>query len=153
MSQPGQPSGDDFFDKPPQPVGGAQPAYPAPRGDGSIGKVRSTGISILLYIVTLGIYGFVWWFKVHAEMKRHRGEGLGGGLAVVISIIISPVMAYITANEVQKLYEARGQEPPVRTTTGLWYFPGSFIIVGPIVWFVKVNGALNDYWRSVGAQG
>jgi hypothetical protein len=34
--------------------------------------------------------------------------------------------------------------------TGLWYFPGVLILVGPIVWFVKTNGALNDYWRSQG---
>ncbi len=37
--------------------------------------------------------------------------------------------------------------------TGLWYFPGSLILVGPIIWFVKTNNALNDYWRSVGAAG
>jgi len=27
------------------------------------------------------------------------------------------------------------------------------VIVGLIVWFVKTNGALNAYWRSLGAQG
>ena len=51
------------------------------------------------------------------------------------------------------LYERRGQAKPVSAMTGLWVFPGIFIIVGPFVWFVKTNGALNDYWRSVGAQG
>jgi hypothetical protein len=25
------------------------------------------------------------------------------------------------------------------------------ILVGPIVWFVKTNAALNDYWKSLGA--
>ena len=37
--------------------------------------------------------------------------------------------------------------------TGLWaLLLGWFFFVGLIVWFVKTNGALNDYWRSVGAR-
>ncbi len=144
----------DFGKLPSAPPPGGQPmTYAGPPGAGPLGKVRSTGLGIFLFIITLGIYGWFWWGYVHSEMKRHRdGVGLGGPLAVIIAIIISPVMAFLTSNEVQKLYESRGLEPKVRTTTGLWYFPGSFIIIGPIVWFVKTNGALNDYWRSLGAQ-
>jgi hypothetical protein len=29
---------------------------------------------------------------------------------------------------------------------------GAFILIGPLVWLVKTNGALNAYWRSVGAR-
>ena len=51
------------------------------------------------------------------------------------------------------LYERRGQARPVSATTGLWFLLlGWFFFVGAIVWFVKTNNALNDYWRSVGAQ-
>ena len=28
-----------------------------------------------------------------------------------------------------------------------------FILVGPFIWFIKTNDALNDYWRSQGAAG
>jgi hypothetical protein len=35
--------------------------------------------------------------------------------------------------------------------TGLWYFPGMFFLVGPFIWFIQTNGAVNDYWRSQGA--
>jgi hypothetical protein len=41
---------------------------------------------------------------------------------------------------------------PVSGATGLWYFPGMFILVGPLVWFVKTNGALNAYWRAHGVR-
>jgi hypothetical protein len=41
---------------------------------------------------------------------------------------------------------------PVSGVTGLWYFPGIFLLVGPLIWFIKTNGALNAYWRSVGAR-
>jgi hypothetical protein len=148
----------------PQPQYGQPPAQPPAYGYGQemapyqggpapIGKVRSTGICILLAIVTLGIYQYVWFFKVHSEMKRHTGQGLGGGVALVLTIFVSIAMPYITSSEVGGLYSRRGQQPPVTGLTGLWYFPGMLIIVGPIVWFVKTNGALNAYWRSLGAAG
>ncbi|MGH1561421.1 DUF4234 domain-containing protein [Mumia sp. DW29H23] len=121
-------------------------------GSGPVGKVRSTGVCILLAIVTLGIYTLVWWYKTHAEMKRHSGTGLGGGIALLLAFFVSIVMPYITSSEVGGLYERRGQAKPVSGATGLWYFPGMFILVGPFVWFIKTNGALNAYWRSLGAR-
>jgi hypothetical protein len=139
------------------------PSYPAPYGAPSyppyqqpgwsppIGKVRGTGTGILLYVVTFGIYGYVWWYLVHDEMKRHKGTGLGGGLALLLTFLVGIVMPYLTSAEVGELYERRGQKKPVSGLTGLWYFPGALILVGPIVWFVKTNEALNDYWRSLGA--
>lgn len=84
-------------------------------------------------------------------MKRHTGSGIGGGIALLITIFIGFVMPYITSAEVGNLYRNKGQAAPISGATGLWYFPGSFILVGPLVWFVKTNGALNDYWRSQGA--
>jgi hypothetical protein len=33
-------------------------------------------------------------------------------------------------------------------TSGLWLFPGEFLVVPAIVWFVKVQGALNRYWEA-----
>jgi hypothetical protein len=84
-------------------------------------------------------------------MKRHTGSGLGGGIALVLAFFIGFVMPYITSSEVGQLFTRRGQQPPVTGLTGLWYFPGALILVGPIIWFVKTNEALNEYWRSVGA--
>ncbi len=116
-----------------------------------MGKIRSTGTCILLTIVTLGIYALVWYYMTHDEMKRHTGDGLGGGIALILAFFIGIVMPYLTSNEVGGLYQRAGKPAPVSAATGLWYFPGVILIVGPIVWFVKTNGALNDYWRSQGA--
>ena len=56
-------------------------------------------------------------------------------------------------NEVGQLYSRRGEKPPVTAATGLWaLLLGWFVFVGFIVWFVKTNGALNAYWRSLGAR-
>ena len=118
-----------------------------------IGQIRNTGTCILLSFVTLGIYTWVWYFKTHDEMKRHTGEGIGGGIALLLAILVGIVMPFLSSNEVGKLYERRGQKPPVTAVTGLWaLLLGWFFFVGIIVWFVKTNSALNDYWRSVGTS-
>jgi hypothetical protein len=163
VGDPGNPPQDQQGSQPPPPP----PPVPAPApygtypsappgamygGGGAVGKIRGTGICILLYIVTLGIYGWFWYYNVHKEMKDHSGRGLGGGVALILAIFVGIVMPYITSAEAGGLYEARGQQKPVSGATGLWAFPGVFIIVGPIVWFVKTNAAINDYWGSLGAQ-
>lgn len=131
------------------PSGGLQPMLgPAP-----LGKIRSTGTCILLTVVTFGIYSLYWYFKVHDEMKRHSGAGLGGGLALVLGLFVGIVMPFVSSHEVGGLYERRGQRAPVSAATGLWMLLlGWFFFVGAIVWFVKTNGALNASWRSLGAR-
>jgi hypothetical protein len=125
---------------------------PVQGGQLYVGKVRSTGLSMLLFVVTLGIYGLVWWYLVHDEMKRHSGQGIGGLVALLLAVFVSPAAAFFTSDEVGKLYERTGRRAPVSALTGLWYFPGMFLVVLPIVWFVQTNGALNEYWRGLGAR-
>ena len=84
-------------------------------------------------------------------MKRHSGEGLGGGIALVIAVVVGAASPFLSSHEVGQLYERRGQPAPVSALTGLWVLPGFLLLVLPIVWFVKTNGALNAYWRSLGA--
>ncbi len=131
-------------------------AAPAPYGAapmaGAPGKIRGTGMCILLAFVTFGIYSWVWFYKTHDEMKRHSGTGIGGALALLLAAFVGVVMPFLTSSEVGGLYERAGQQKPVSGATGLWYFPGVFILVGPLVWFIKTNGALNAYWRSQGVR-
>jgi Na+-transporting NADH:ubiquinone oxidoreductase subunit NqrD len=89
----------------------------------------------------------------HDEMKKHTGDGLGGGLALVLAIFIGIASPFLSSSEVGKLYERRGMRAPVSGVTGLWVLRLSwFFLVGAMVWFVKTNGALNAYWRSQGAN-
>ena len=122
----------------------AVPHLPA----GPRGRVRGTGVAMLLYVVTFGIYGLYWFFAVHDEMKRHKGTGLGGGLALVLGLFLGIVMPFLSSQEVGELFDRRGLARPVSGVTGVWIFVP---LVGGIVWFVKTNGALNAYWRSQGA--
>ncbi len=126
----------------------AQHAQPT----GELGRLRPTGMTILLFLVTLGIWGFVYYYQVHEEMKRHSGQGLGGVLALLIAIFFGLVSPFLLSNEVGQLYERRGQQKPVSAVTGLWFFPGILILVGPFIWFVQTNNALNTYWQSLGVR-
>ncbi|WP_198346437.1 MULTISPECIES: DUF4234 domain-containing protein [Nocardioides] len=138
----------------PVPTAAAPLAPMAGPADGPIGQVRSTGTCVLLTIVTLGFYTWYWWYKTHDEMKQHTGNGLGGPVALILAIFVGIVMPFFSSSEVGQLYERKGRPKPVSGTTGLWYLLlGWFFFVGAIVWFVKTNGALNEYWRSQGAQG
>jgi len=117
----------------------------APVTTAPVGKIRSTGVAILLTIVTFGIYPLFWYFGVHSDMKRATNTGLGGGIALLLAFFVGFVMPFVTGSEVGNLYKARGQAAPVSGLTGFWIL---LPLVGPIVWFVKVNGALNAYWRA-----
>ena len=118
---------------------------------GPLGQKRGVGFGILLFIVTLGLYGWYWAFKTHEELKQRTGEGLGGVLGLVIWILISPVNAFVIPSEIGKMYTGDGKQSPVNGWTGLWLFPFGIFIIPAIVWFVKVQGALNQYWDEAGA--
>jgi hypothetical protein len=118
---------------------------------GPLGQKRGIGFGILMIIVTLGFYGWYWAFKTHEELKQRTGEGLGGVLGLVIWILITPVNAFVIPSEIGKMYAGDGKQSPVSGLTGLWLFPFGILIIPGIVWFVKVQGALNTYWDEAGA--
>jgi hypothetical protein len=115
---------------------------------GPVGKRRGVLFVLLLSLVTFGIYTIYWAYKTHEEMKQHTGEGLGGVLGLVIWILISPVSAFVIPSEVRKMYAGDGRASPITGWTGLWFFPFGILVIPLIVWFVKVQGALNRYWES-----
>jgi hypothetical protein len=113
-----------------------------------LGEARGIGFGILMFVVTLGFYGWYWAYKTEEEMRQHTGEGLGGVLGLVVWIVINPVMAFVIPSEVGKMYKKDGQGPPMTGWTGLWLFPFGFLIIPAIIWFVKVQEALNRYWEG-----
>jgi hypothetical protein len=117
-------------------------------GNGPLGRERGIGFGILLYIVTFSIYGWYWAFKTHEEMKQHTGDGLGGVLSLVIWILLGPIMAFVIPSEVGRMYRGDGRVAPMSGWTGLWLFPFGIFLIPAIVWFVKIQGALNGYWES-----
>lgn len=119
----------------------------ASRNTGPLGKERGIFFVILISILTLGIYYLVWVYKTHEEIKQHSGQGIGGVLGLVVALAVGFVTLFVLPSEIRKMYEQDGKESRVNGWTGLWATLGILILVGPLVWFVKVQGALNRYWR------
>ena len=127
---------------------GPPPGYPI--AGGPLAKPRSVGACIGLAIITLGVYTYVWTWKTHEEIKQHSGVGVGGPLGFLIYFVVSPVTFFLLPSEVRQLLARTGRRSRVAGTTGLWIL---LPLVGSLVWFVKVQGQLNEYWRSLGATG
>jgi hypothetical protein len=116
-----------------------------------VGQPRSIGLCILLFVVTLGFYGWYWAYKTHEELKQHTGDGIGGVLGLVIWILVAFVSAFVIPSEVGKMDAKEGHTPPVNGWTGLWLVPFGILVIPAVVWFVKVQGALNRHWEMHGA--
>jgi hypothetical protein len=117
-------------------------------GSGAVGEKRGVAFVIIIGFITLGFYWWYWAYKTQDEMKQHSGEGLGGVLGLVLWILLTIVTVFTIPSEVGKLYERAGRSKPITGWSGLWML---LPLVGWIVWFVKVQGRLNDYWDSAQA--
>ena len=139
---------------PPESHPNYQPGPPTPASPhatsvrGPIGKPRSTGLTILVSFVTFGIWTFVWSYWNGEELQTYRNDGLGGIAFLLLTIFLSPVTMFVMANEVEKMYTEEGQAPPITTIWGLWFL---LPLIGNIVWYVRIQGALNDFWQARGA--
>jgi hypothetical protein len=126
------------------------PAEPAPEGVGRpIGKPRSIGLTILVTIVTFGFWTWLWSYWNGEELKTYRRDGLGGIAYLLFTIFISPVTMFLMANEVERMYVDAGEEPKITTIWGLWFL---LPIIGNIIWYVRIQGAINDFWQARGGS-
>lgn len=129
------------------------PPPPPPSGTGApnrgpLGKQRSIALVVLLTIVTFGIWMLVWSFQTGNDLRNHTREGLGGAVYLVITLFVSPVTMFLMANEVEKMYLAQRRQPPITTLWGLWFL---LPLIGNLIWYVKIQRSINDYWASMGA--
>ena len=127
---------------PHRPQGGAVP-------ESLGGAFYSTGLVIVLTILTLGIWGIFWTYRTNEDLKNYNRDGLGGVLGVVIFLLIGVVLMFTIPSEIKNTYERDGRQSPVTPLWGLWFL---LPLIGNIIWYVKVQGALNEFWASKGAR-
>lgn len=114
-----------------------------------VGTVRTPVVVILLSIITLGIYSLYWQYSTFKEMKGYSGQGIGGGIGLLFAILLGIVNVFMLPLEVGRLFANDGQVEPVTALTGFWVL---LPLVGGIIWVVKVQGRLNEFWVSHGAS-
>jgi len=122
---------------------------PHPASAGPIGKPRSVGLTILVAILTLGIWTWVWSYLNGEELKNYRREGLGGLAYLLLTLFIYPVTMFLMANEVEKMYVEAGEQPRITTLWGLWFL---LPLIGQIVWYVRIQNAINGFWQARGGS-
>lgn len=120
----------------------------AASGRGPIGKPSNVGMTILLSIVTLGIWTFIWTYRQFEDFKKYTGKGLGGAVGVLLGFFVNPVVWFMIPIEIKNMYEAEGEQSPVEPIWGLWFL---LPIVGAFIWYFKVQAAINDFWMRRGA--
>ena len=113
-----------------------------------IGKPRSKLLVLLLTIVTLGIWTVVWSYQNGDELRRYTGTGLGGLAYLFITLLVSPVTMFLLAAEVEQAYRREGREPPITAIWGLWFL---LPVLGNLIWYVRIQNALNAYWTTHGS--
>jgi hypothetical protein len=129
---------------PPEP-----PTQPQQGGAAPVGKVRSVGWTIFLAIITFGIWTWPWSYWNGEELKRYRPAGLGGVGYLLITIFIHPVTMFLMASEVEQLYREDNREPAITTLWGLWFL---LPLIGNIIWYVRIQNAINEFWIAHGAD-
>jgi len=123
------------------------------RGTQSEVKHRSPWAAALLPIITLGIYHFVWWYKINKELKAYgeaKGHDLGQNptnslLALVpgFLIIVPPLVSYWRGTKrVMGAAKVGGQEP-----LNGWIAILLYLFIAPGLWaYIQVS--LNNLWQA-----
>lgn len=108
-----------------------------------------------LVLITLGIYGFYWFYKVNQEIKTYtKDETISPGrslLAVIpgFLLIVPPFIAYYnTANHIVDMQQRRGITSQIS--------PALVVILGLVIWIgmaAYVQEHLNRVWDSAATPG
>jgi hypothetical protein len=68
---------------------------------------------------------------------------------VVIYLLLSIILMFTIPNEIKNMYERDGRQSPISALWGLWFL---LPLIGHIIWYVKVQRTLNEFWRSKGSR-
>ncbi len=119
---------------------------------GQIGKIRNIWLVWLVWpILTLGIYHFVWWYKINREARDFARIEVSPAVSVVAitlgALIIVPpwVSIYRTGERIGQMQAAAGREVTCNGVIGLI---ASFFLGLHTLYY---QYELNRTWEAIGA--
>jgi hypothetical protein len=123
--------------------------------DGIGYKRRNPWGVLLLDIVTLGVYFFVWYYKINNELRNNgqQNDPVVALLAVTLGwvILVPPfVSLYRTAGRIRAAQEATGASERIIPVLGLLLM---FVTLGGPVGMVYYQSQTNKAWDALVRQG
>lgn len=135
-------------------------------GKGGEGKIRSFWVGVGLVIITLGIYGYCWYYFLNDELKdiglakedQNLGQSSPAMSVVAILIggwaLIPPLLSVYNFGQrirrAQRLTGIPKQDQINPTVAFLLYFPGGLLIVPLFFHFWYVTKNQNKALRAAG---
>src|SRR3954452_14133417 len=119
-------------------------------------KIRSPWAAALLPIVTLGVYYFVWYYKINREMadlgKKRVREDLGDSpgnslLAVTLGALVIVPAIISTVHTAQRIQRAQ-DEVRIGVSLNGWLSLVLYFLIAPAFWAYE-QAELNKVWRSI----
>lgn len=118
--------------------------YPGAYQNGPSGKTRSPIGVFLLSIITMGIYGMVWYYKINTELRNYNSSiQVNPGMAVLALFvpIVGFISIYNTGKRIQQAQTASGNQPTCSPVVGLLL---GWIIYGHTFYY---QDSLNSVWQ------
>lgn len=142
----------------PVPYAASQPPVRRPVADGLQMKLRNpVAVWIGLPLITLGIYHYVWYYKIHREMStfdRRANVPTAGPLLVILLLswtIIAPLVSfYNTGGRIRNAQRAAGVHESCSGLIGLLLM---FVFgLGTLYYQLELNKIVQSYGVAEGAQ-
>jgi len=116
-----------------------------------VGKPRGFWMTILLMVITFGIYGIIFYYCTFEELRNYRGQGWSGVLYLLFMFLFFPLLAvpWLIPAYVGRLYSEDEQPKPISGWSGFWVL---LPLIGIFIWLYLWLKHLNAFWLSKGAQ-
>jgi hypothetical protein len=124
-----------------------------------VGKHRNPCAPLFLPLVTFGVYGLVWLYKLYSEAslyaKKRNGTSITSGGAVVgflfipiFNIVWAIMLWFKTPGLVTQMRQADGVPDNRRGSTGSLGFLMLIPVLGGILWTILTQNAMNAFWKE-----
>lgn len=127
----------------------AAPPPPAPAPGGAVGTVRNPVTTWLLVIITFGIYGLYWWYKINEEVAA-------ADPTIEVNPVLSVLALFVPIANLVTIYRTGQRIGQAQTSRGVGNPPASGwigILLGFVLglYVVYYQSNLNRIWNPPAA--